>query len=293
MVGYLRNRSQLVVYTRSVAVALLSVRLSFLTAVEIHSLPPRGSKKAAWISRVLRARNLRRVVTISQALADDLVAEYGPPHPGCDIVVAHDGADAGPRPGPRAPHGGPIKVGYFGHLYSGKGMETIAALAPLLPDMRFEVYGGTEADLARWRAACAGQANLSLHGHIPHAEVAARMAGCDILIAPYDAQVSHAGGGDIARWMSPLKLFEYMAAERPIVTSDLPVLREVVRNGETALLCTPGDQTAFADALRRLAADPALRTRLGSAGRDLLEAEYTWDRRARRVLDGILPLGHA
>ena len=66
------------------------------------------------------------------------------------------------------------------------------------------------------------------------------MADCDILIAPYAAQVSHAGGGDIGRWMSPLKLFEYMAAERPVVTADLPVLREVVRDGETALLCPPG-----------------------------------------------------
>lgn len=276
-----------ILFTRSPFLAIAGLHGTTPIVLELHSLPEHQSQTQAALRRLLPHPNLRRIVTISQALADDLVAEYGPPHHGCDIVVAHDGADAGPRPGPRAPHDGPIKVGYFGHLYPGKGMETIAALAPLLPDMRFEVYGGTEADLARWRAACAGQANLTLHGHIPHAEVAARMTECDILIAPYAAQVSHAGGGDIGRWMSPLKLFEYMAAERPIVASDLPVLREVVRDGETALLCAPGDPAAFAGALTRLAADPALRARLGSAGRDLLEAEYTWDRRARRVLEGI------
>jgi glycosyltransferase involved in cell wall biosynthesis len=283
----LQSRRVGTLFTRWPLLALPALPSGAHIVLELHSLPVAGSRSQQALKRLFPHPNLRRIVTISQALADDLLAEYGPPHPGCDIVVAHDGANAGPRPGPMPLHGGPITVGYFGHLYPGKGMEMIAALAPMLPNMRFEVYGGTETDLARWREACAGQENLTLYGHIPHAEVAGRMAGCDILIAPYAAQVSHAGGGDIGRWMSPLKLFEYMAAERPIVASDLPVLREVVRDGDTALLCTPGDVTAFAEGLQRLGNDPGLRTRLGAAGRDLLEAEYTWDRRARRVLEGI------
>ena len=110
------------------------------------------------------------------------------------------------------------------------------------------------------------------------------MLECDVLIAPYASQVSHAGGGDIGRWMSPLKLFEYMAAERPIVTSNLPVLAEVVQDDHTALMCEPGNVETWVDALNRLANDHALRRRLGSAGRDLLEAKYTWAQRAETVL---------
>jgi glycosyltransferase involved in cell wall biosynthesis len=275
------------IFTRSVELVKQADRFGHLIVYELHSLPPPGSAKALALGHTVSSAAVRRIVTISRALADDLVAEYGSPHQGCDIVVAHDGAKAGSRPGPAEVHVGPLRVGYFGHLYPGKGMETIAALAPLLPELRFDVYGGTDADLARWRAVCVGQDNLTLHGHIPHDQVAARMAEFDILIAPYAAQVSHVGGGDIGRWMSPLKLFEYMAAERPIVTADMPVLREVVSDGGTALMCPPGDTAAFAVALRRLAADQALRARLGAAGRDLLEAEYTWDKRAGRVLDGI------
>ena len=286
----LRKRPD-ILFTRSPLLALPGLRCPVQVVLELHSIPARGSKTWIALQRVMHHPRLRRIVTISGVLADDLVKEFGTPHPDCDIVVAHDGAEAGLRPGPAAAHDGPLQVGYFGHLYPGKGMEMIAALAPLIPDVRFVVFGGNEEDIARWRAVCAEQTNLILHGHIPHAEVAAKMAACDVLIAPYAAQVAHVGGGDIGRWMSPLKLFEYMAAERPVVTSDLPVLREVVRDGETALLCPPGDTGAYATALRRLATDPEMRTRIGSAGRDLLEAEYTWEERARRVLDGIIEVG--
>lgn len=280
-----------IAFTRSPVFARSVMNAGLGCILELHAVPIRGVSDWRNIAKVWFHPHLRRIVTISQALADDLLAEFGQPHPGCDIVVAHDGAEAGARPGPRAAHGGTIRVGYFGHLYPGKGMEMIAELAPMLPDLHFDIHGGTEADLARWRTECASQGNITFHGYIPHARVAARMADCDILIAPYAARVSHVGGGDIGRWMSPLKLFEYMAAERPVVAADLPVLREVVRDGETALLCPAGDANAFAPALRRLAADPTLRARIGAAGRDLLEAEYTWDRRAARVLDGIVPVG--
>lgn len=276
-----------ILFTRSPLLALPGLWCKMQVVVELHSLPARGSKTEDALRSSLHNPHLRRIVTISQTLADDLVVKFGWPHKGCDIVVAHDGAVAGPRPGPAAAHDGPMRVGYFGHLYPGKGMETIAALAPLLPELCFEIYGGTDAELARWRAACAGQDNLTLHGHISHSRVAAQMSECDILIAPYGAQVSHSGRGDIGRWMSPLKLFEYMAAERPIVTADLPVLREFVRDGETALLCLPNDIAAFAAALRKLAKNPDLRTHLGAAGRDLLEAKFTWEKRAQMVLDGI------
>ena len=69
--------------------------------IECHAVP--GKNTSDWIStsKVWGHPHLRRIVTISRALADDLVAEYGPPHQGCDIVVAHDGAEAG---GASRPH---------------------------------------------------------------------------------------------------------------------------------------------------------------------------------------------
>jgi glycosyltransferase involved in cell wall biosynthesis len=84
------------------------------------------------------------------------------------------------------------------------------------------------------------------------------------------------------RHTSPLKAFEAMAAGRPIVASDLPSSREVLRHGENALLVPPGDAAALAAALRRLADDPALAARLARGAFE--EApRYSWDARARSL----------
>jgi glycosyltransferase involved in cell wall biosynthesis len=81
---------------------------------------------------------------------------------------------------------------------------------------------------------------------------------------------------------SPLKLFEYMAAGRPIVASDLPSIREVLADGDTALLVAPGDAQALAAAIRRLDEDRTLAAEL--AGRALARSrDYSWSRRAERL----------
>jgi hypothetical protein len=83
--------------------------------------------------------------------------------------------------------------------------------------------------------------------------------------------------------MSPLKLFEYMAAGKPILCSDLPVLREIVEDGRNGLLLPLADADAWVAALCRLRDAPEERRRLGAAARADLVARYTWRERARRI----------
>ena len=92
-----------------------------------------------------------------------------------------------------------------------------------------------------------------------------------------------AGGNDTAAWMSPLKLFEYMAAAKPILCSDIPVLREIIENGRNGLLLPAEDADAWAAALRRPNDTPAERRRLGAAAYADFLARHTWLERARRV----------
>ncbi len=85
-----------------------------------------------------------------------------------------------------------------------------------------------------------------------------------------------------AYYASALKLFEYMAAGCTVLASDLPSTAEVVRNGELALLVSPGDVQAFADAIRRLYLDRELCSRLGKQAQADVQ-QYAWGARAARI----------
>src|SRR5262249_21759917 len=101
----------------------------------------------------------------------------------------------------------------------------------------------------------------------------------------------HPGIEYFARHSSPLKLFEYMAAGRAIVASDLPGWRDVVKDGESALLVPPGGSGALAHAIRPLRDGPALRRAVADRARKRVFTTHTWEVRARTILTGLLGEG--
>ena len=282
------------VYGRHLHSLFAVSRMGVPMVYEVHALsPPPDLLRARRLSErsierlLLRRPALRRVVTISEALATDFLDLHrGVKRRAWDVVVAHDAADPTPAATARGPRKHPIRVGYVGGLYAGRGIDLIEQLALRLPELEFHVTGGTDDAVAALRARTGELPNFVAHGFLPPAEVPGALAEFDILLAPYQERISVAGnGGDTARWMSPLKIFEYMATGGAIVCSDLPVLREVLSDGETARLVPAGDVAAWTEAVRALAADEVERTRLGAAAQQRFTERYTWTARAAAVLD--------
>jgi glycosyltransferase involved in cell wall biosynthesis len=277
------------VYSRNVRACALASMARYRTVLELHTLNDlRASYDRLMFVILRRSAALRRVVAISEGLKKDLV-DAGAIDP-ATILVAHDGADPLreeiARPAPLS--AGRLQVAYVGHLYPGRGIELMTELARRMDDIDFHVVGGQAADVERLRASLALQRNMHLHGFLPYSRAEAFRAHCDLLIAPYQRDVRTVGATDTSRWMSPLKVFEYMAAGKPIVCSDLPTLREVLQHGHTAWLVPPDDVEAWAQAIRHLARDGPLRQRLGDAARREFTAKHTWQGRAARVLRGIV-----
>jgi glycosyltransferase involved in cell wall biosynthesis len=111
-----------------------------------------------------------------------------------------------------------------------------------------------------------------LPGQVDQPTVVEYVAAADALVIPDTVTTLTA---------SPLKLFEYMAAGRPIVLRELPALREIL--ADDGLYFPPGDAAVLTTALALLAADPALAARLGQAAAARAGA-YTYRARAARVL---------
>jgi glycosyltransferase involved in cell wall biosynthesis len=215
-------------------------------------------------------------VTITRALAGDLEHRHGPRQ---RLGVIPDGmrtVNRAPSPLPAEP-----VAAYAGHLYAWKGVDLLLQALAQVPGVKGLIVGGhaAEPDLARVKQLAADLGiidRVTFTGLVEPSSVAGHLARAMMLVLPNPASAIS------TNFTSPLKLFEYMAAGRAIIASDLPSIREVLHDGENALLVEPGNPAAIAAALRTLSADRALAARLARAAFDDA-AEYSWARRAERL----------
>ena len=297
--GIARRQADAIVYTRDLGLAALLLRVPLtrrgglvyeshgVSAVVAEEMPrllgnPQATASARKLSRLDRRerrvwRHARAVITVTRGLAADLEARHGNRS---GVFVVPDGArmDA-PLPPPAPGH--PPVAGYAGHLYPWKGVDVLVRAVALASGIRGLIIGGHPQEEDRGRVERLAS-DLGVNGRITFAgllkpgDVRGVLGGASLLVLPNTATAIS------ERYTSPLKLFEYLTTGRPIVASDLPAIREVLTNGETALLVPPGDAEALAAALARLAGDQALQARLGAAAR-ALAADYSWDARAARL----------
>jgi glycosyltransferase involved in cell wall biosynthesis len=119
-------------------------------------------------------------------------------------------------------------------------------------------------------------------GLIPQHSTAAYLAASDLLASPH---VPNPDGTNF--FGSPTKLFEYMAMGKPIVASALGQIADVLEDGRTALLVTPGNVDELSKALRRAVSDRSLAVELGMNARQEALAKYTWSRHVEEMKEGI------
>ncbi|MDD2884480.1 MAG: glycosyltransferase family 4 protein [Dechloromonas sp.] len=110
-------------------------------------------------------------------------------------------------------------------------------------------------------------------GFVPHAHIPQHLALMDIAVLP-----------KTQAYCSPLKLFEYMAMAKACLVPATSTIASILDHDREGLLFDPESEADFTADLLRLASDRELRQRLGHAARQRVEAEYTWDHNAERVM---------
>lgn len=270
------------VYSRDLLGAFTAARFGLPVVFESHQ-PFSRNRKGRMFLRLALDKNCKRIVVISDILRQMIAEEF--PEISHKLFVAHDGADP-----VVSDHGEPatarLQVGYVGHLYPGRGVEVIIAIAEACPWADFHMVGGEVSDVNYWQAKNPPE-NIKFHGFVPPAETSLWRGRCNVLLAPYQEHVIVPGGMDTSRFMSPLKLFEYMAAGRAIICSDLPVLREVLEHNRTAVLCKSDDVAAWVAALQKFRDDGGFRKAIGAAAKKTFDLHYSWQARAAEVLRAI------
>jgi glycosyltransferase involved in cell wall biosynthesis len=262
------------------------------TVFEIH-LQPTGAFGPAWHRAFALLRGRKRLASITRALVDLLERRHNIRFKPDEVVIAPNGVELErfaslPDPLtarqtlnlPSAP-----TVMCTGHLYAGRGADLFLALAKELPQAHFVWVGGRPADVETWKKR-AESGNVTFAGFVPNQQLPLWQAAADILLMPYSRTImGSSGNADSASVASPMKMFEYMAAGRAIVTADLPVIREVL-NEKNAVFCEPDDLADWKLAIGKLLEDEPRRRLLGGQAREDVRG-YTWLARAEKIMMGM------
>jgi glycosyltransferase involved in cell wall biosynthesis len=285
---YARVQGYRLAYTRDPWAAYWLARSGIRTGFEAHDLAE-DRRYPIWqrlVSDPSLSPALRGVFCITRRLLDDSAAAGAR----AEILhVAPDGVDLQRFQNPltKAQARSELNLAegerwivHAGHLYEGRGGEELVRAVAHIPAARLLFAGGKAADVERVRAVAAREGladRVRFEGMVPNGRIPLYLWAADVLVMPYTSRTPIMGS------ISPMKMFEYMAAQRPIVSTDFPTLREVLRDGENAVLVAPDSPPALAAGIRRVLEHPKVGEKISRQARRDVEA-YTWERRAEQIL---------
>jgi glycosyltransferase involved in cell wall biosynthesis len=201
-----------------------------------------------------------RVLTISNTISQELLDELA----ACAEVVPKE------RP----------VCAYAGLIGYSQGLEDLVEAARLLPEVDF-VIGGDGSMRAELEERARGLENVTFPGYLDRARLVDFYRRSDILfVQTRDSDYTNTT-------VIPVKLYEYMAASRPIVYAGTGLAVEFLQGADCALTVPPGDAAAIAEAVAQLAADAGRRRELGARGRAFVEGTERREESAERLVAAV------
>jgi glycosyltransferase involved in cell wall biosynthesis len=282
------------IYTWLPQSAVLGLWAGYPVVLEMHA-DVAGRMGAWWLSQFWKAKGRKLMTVTTSALRKALERSTSLQFDKKSLLVAPNGVElekyAGlPRP-VKARHQLKLKagqtVGFTGHIYPGRGADLLFELAKQMPQVNFLWVGGTPELVDFWRGKLteARMTNVTMTGFVKHEVIPLYQAAADVLLMPYSRSISASSGQDIAEVINPMKMFEYMASGRAIISADLPSIREVLNEGN-AVLCEPEEIGKWRLEIEALLRDEPRRLLLGAQAYKDVE-RLTWVKREESVMEKI------
>lgn len=259
--------------------------LFFNTLLELHQMPSQKSRLQKYLIKLIFfLPKFKGLIVITEPLKKIFIESGCPENL---VYIFPDGADLKefPKDVDRDLHiNNTTNIGYAGHLYEGRGIEILIELATMSDSYMIHIAGGNDSDILRYKKLIKEKniKNIHLHGFIEPSKVFNFFCNMDILLSPYQRKV-HLEGGDITteKWMSPLKIFEYMSSKRPIISSNLKVLKEVLIHKENCLLVNPENLDDWVLAIKLLQSNSKLKNYIIKNAYNDFKKKFSWNVRVK------------
>ena len=280
------------IYSRSIHLSWFLGFFGIRTILEIHSPP--SKKTIFFLKDLLKKNKVKKFIVINNALKNYFINNYSL-NKSLKIEVCPDASDKLyiDKKKIKKFYIKKNSVGYLGHLYQGRGIDLIIKLAQNLPLNNFYIVGGNKAHLETWKRQVKSK-NIFFLGFKDQSECNILRKKFDYLIAPYQRKVYVHGSIfqetkknktlETSKWMSPLKLFEYMSSKKPIISSDLKSIKEILTHNHDAILCDPDNFQEWIRAIERLNNNKDLVSRISQNAYKSFLLKFTWDIRALNII---------
>ncbi|MBC7878088.1 MAG: glycosyltransferase [Anaerolineales bacterium] len=286
------------IYTWLPQSAVMGLWAGYPVVLEMHA-DVSGVMGAWWLRQFWKARERKLMTVTTSALRNALERSTRIQFKNDSVIVAPNGVelekyDGLPNPSEarhqlNLPDG--LTVGFTGHIYPGRGADLLFELAKQMPQVNFLWVGGTPELVDFWRGKLteAKMTNVTMTGFVKHESIPLYQAASDILLMPYSRSISASSGQDIAEVINPMKMFEYMASGRAIVSADLPSIREVLNEGNAVFVEVSAENReqrveSWRLELEKLLANESLRMKLGNQARKDVE-QFSWVKREEMVME--------
>jgi glycosyltransferase involved in cell wall biosynthesis len=276
-----------IIHTGNIAIAFsCTVFFKIPTVLELHNLPENNNKTHFLFRMFCRSSYSKGIITVTSSLKLDLQCKFNNLP---SLFVFPDGVALKYLSGQFDKSILKKRLAfdicekkwcvYTGSFNKGKGVEFIKKLSKTRPDLTFVLVGGNSNEYD------SEFENIFFFGQRKVEDVLDFQRAADILLLPVEDVVFGAGDSarDIGKYTSPIKMFEYMASKAPIVASDLSVLKEVLRNGENAILCDLNDLELWGATLDHLLNDTLLSRSISNRAFEDVR-EFTWENRAKKIV---------
>lgn len=287
---YIQRQKYDFVYCRNYVIPYMAARAGIPTFMETHTTAY-DNVHLKRIYEVAKEDAFKGIVTIHDKIKSEHIKRGVPEN---KILVLEDGVDMERFEIEDDPviwkkrlglYAGKKYAVYCGHLYEDKGIEIILQSAAELSSNRriqFLLVGGFEKDRRYWERYCKsrGICNVMFTGFISNEIIPQYLKAADCLLLPYKRNMKYQKM-DI-HTTSPLKLFEYMAAKRPIVATNIPTVSKILKDGINSILVNTDSIKDFSTAILKAIFQEESKVLGDNAYRDVMQ--YTWKERCKAIL---------
>ncbi len=234
---FILKKKNPIIITRNYFVTFLLLIFKKKIILEIHhdtNIEGRLNKFFLKYFNFLNQKNLINIIAISNSVKNLFVKKYLVNSK--KITVLPSGSSLKINKLPSLSYNKRLKIGYFGSISYSKGIKTLIKLSKIDQENDYYIYGGSKKEIQKLKNQNQNE-NLHFNEYVTYKKLPKIILKMDILTLPYTKKINSAGEvDDISLYTSPLKLFDYMAAGKTIISSNLKVLREIIGNRNAYLI---------------------------------------------------------